>query len=619
VGRGAAHAEASSARAARPPELEDRAARRHAKFRIYSFEERLAAVRAYYKSGLSIQTFSARYGVDPNTFFAWKRRFDNEGEEGLRDRANPRNHTGRSVAPYSVERRRQAVEAFQASGLTQVEFARYLGIGLKTLRGWVARYKEHGSKGLERRRGAKRTAPAGGAARALPAAVRDEVAAVQRRFPDFGLRKVVHFLARFSGVKVSPGSVAKIRREESLPSPAPVKKRRRKPPLPRRFERAVPGDLWQSDITSFLLTRHSQRVFLTVFLDDHSRYVVSFGLELHQRQELVSEALLEGIAKFGKPKEVLTDQGRQYFAWRGKSDFQKLLIRQGIAHVVARAHHPQTVGKCERLWKTVEEELWCRTRPQTLEEARERLLHYFSHYNHFRPHQGLGGMVPADRFFGAESAVRRAVEAALARNELALAVGEKLRKPVFLAGQIGDEPVSMHGERGKLVIATPRGGRREIDLDEIGMSMKSREETHDRNDARPQLSLPPVAEPTTAPRAPGAQASALSENAGGAPAASGAVGGGERGGSHQSAPAVHGDAGILAGADQQGAGGGETPNPTDPRASALAAGALGDGGGALEAAAHAGRDASECERSAARPESATAENYRAGAGGESVA
>ena len=49
-------------------------------------------------------------------------------------------------------------------------------------------------------------------------------------------------------------------------------------------------------------------------------------------------------------------------------------------------------------------------------------------------------------------------KAALARNELALAVGEKLRKPVFLAGQIGDEPVSMHGERGKLVIATPRGG-----------------------------------------------------------------------------------------------------------------------------------------------------------------
>ena len=129
------------------------------------------------------------------------------------------------MAPYSVERRRQAVEAFQASGLTQVEFARYLGIGLKTLRGWVARYKEHGSKGLERRRGAKRTAPAGGAARALPAAVRDEVAAVQRRFPDFGLRRSVHFLARFSGVKVSPGAwrrfAARSRSRAQHPSEAP--------------------------------------------------------------------------------------------------------------------------------------------------------------------------------------------------------------------------------------------------------------------------------------------------------------------------------------------------------------------------------------------------------------
>jgi transposase InsO family protein len=109
-------------------------------------------------------------------------------------------------------------------------------------------------------------------------------------------------------------------------------------------------DLWQSDITSFHLARQSRRVYLTVFLDDCSRYVVGFALNMHQRQDLVVEALMSGIARFGKPREVLTDQGRQYFAWRGKSAFQKLLVNEGIQHVVARAHHPETVGKCERLW-----------------------------------------------------------------------------------------------------------------------------------------------------------------------------------------------------------------------------------------------------------------------------
>ena len=84
---------------------------------------------------------------------------------------------------------------------------------------------------------------------------------------------------------------------------------------PQRFERARAGELWQSDITTFLLTRHSQRVYLTVFLDDYSRYIVSWGLYLHQKQDIVIETLLSGIERFGKPKEVLTDQGRQYFAW----------------------------------------------------------------------------------------------------------------------------------------------------------------------------------------------------------------------------------------------------------------------------------------------------------------
>src|SRR5204862_5208447 len=103
--------------------------------------------------------------------------------------------------------------------------------------------------------------------------------------------------------------------------------------------------------------------------------------------------------KYGKPREVLTDQGRQYFAWRGKSAFQKLLVKQGIEHAVARSHHPQTLGKCERLWQSVAEELWDRVHPQELEEARARLKHYFAFYNFFRPHQGIDGGIPAERFF----------------------------------------------------------------------------------------------------------------------------------------------------------------------------------------------------------------------------
>jgi transposase InsO family protein len=373
---------------------------------------------------------------------------------------NPSTPHVRHNGPWQPDQRRQAVEAFHKSSMKIEDFARTWGVGERSLREWLKRYEEDGPQGLERRHYKL-------AGRPRRAGMREEIAEVQRKYPDFGLRKVRDFLARFHGVRVSAGSVRNTLQEQGLNTSRPRKKRRKIQP-PRRFERSRAGELWQTDITSFVLTRRSQRVYLTVFLDDYSRYIVSWGLYLHQKQDIVIETLLSGVERFGKPKEVLTDQGRQYFAWRGKSDFQKLLIREGIQHVVARTHHPQTVGKTERFWATVGEEFWERIQPQDLTEAKERFRHFVAHYNHFRPHQGIDGMVPADRFFGVENQVREAMEKTMDRNELLLALGEKPRKPVFLVGQVGDQQVTLHGERGRLIFQTQDGNLQEMGLEGLG-------------------------------------------------------------------------------------------------------------------------------------------------------
>jgi transposase InsO family protein len=431
---------------------------------------------------------------------------------------------------------------------------------------------------------------------------------VKRRFPIFGIRRVRDFLLRFKGLRVSVGRVRETFREEQLKTPRPRKKKRRRKAKVRRFERARPRELWQSDITSFVLPRHRQRVYLVAYLDDYSRYVVSFGLHLHQKQDIVIEALLEGIARFGKPKEVLTDQGRQYYSWRGKSTFVRLLEREGIRHVVSRAHHPQTLGKTERFWATVAHEFWERTQPQDLAEARERLGHFVAHYNHFRPHQGIDGLVPADRFFGAEDALRRTLEAQLTRNELALALEETPRTPVFLFGQVGEQQVSLHGEKGRLVIQTPEGGREEMRYDELGGSpgkeQGSDDDTgDDRGAAEADAALPQAELPAPA-------------EAGGA--GEGAVGGGERGGEDARAPDVRGDAGVLAGQDEQGGGGEAAGGDAAAGVAALAAGAVGYGGGASEAAA-AQEGGLDADRSAGRPEGAEETDRAARAGAEAGA
>lgn len=365
----------------------------------------------------------------------------------------------------SPARRKEAVEAYLKSGRTFGEFAKIWGVSSKSLGKWCKIYEERGAAALESgiygtgKRGRKGSSPH----------VKAQIVAVQSENPSFGLKKVRDFLYRFRGVKVSTGTVRKTVKEAKLPrAPLPPKKRRKAKDKIRRFERSKPMQMWQSDITSFVLTRHSQRVYLTVFIDDHSRYIVSWSLLLRQKSDLVMDSLLLGIQRFGKPEEVLTDQGRQYFSWRGKSDFQKLLDREGIKHVVARSHHPQTLGKCERFWETVGQEFWERVKPQELEDTRTRFGHFIAHYNHFRPHQGIDGMTPADRFFGVASEVKRAIEETLTQNELRLAVGDAPRSPVFLIGQIGDQPVSLHGESGSLVIQTPNGAIQHLDYSQFG-------------------------------------------------------------------------------------------------------------------------------------------------------
>jgi transposase InsO family protein len=547
--------------------------------RRYGLAERKALLEELASSSETLKDFCARRRVSGATICAWKRALRLRGEAGLVPRESRRNADGRTARSRNPDERRLAVEAFQRSDMKLDTFARTWGVSPWTLRTWLARYAELGPKGLEtRRRG--RPPGSGGGFPSVPEAVREEIVRTKRRFPDFGLKKVRDFLRRFQGVKVSTGTVARTLDAHEIDRARPKQRRQKKRPQVRRFERARPGELWQSDITSFVLTRHSTRVYLTVFLDDFSRYVVSFALSTHQRQELVTEALMDGISRFGKPKEVLTDQGRQYFAWRGKSDFQRLLVREGITHVVSRTHHPETLGKCERLWETIGREFWERVQPQDLAEARERLGHFFAHYNFFRPHQGIGGLVPADRFFGAEDALRKTFEAQLSRRELEEALEEAPRKGVYLFGQIGDEQVALSGERGELVVHTSSGMQKRIGLEELGAPPVAQTEASDgREDGNDQQrSDDHERDEAAADRqeaaevCPSAELPARSQGALDACLARGAGVG---------TPLVHADPRFVAGQEAARGGLERAPDPAAAGVAAQPAGALGDALGAF--------------------------------------
>jgi hypothetical protein len=99
-----------------------------------------------------------------------------------------------------------------------------------------------------------------------------------------------------------------------------------------------------------------------------------------------------------------------------------------------------------------------------VEDARRRVSLYFDHYNFLRPHQSLGGLCPADHFFGAAPEVLKTLKARVAANALELARHGVPKKPFYLTGQVGGKAFSVHAEGERVVMTRQDGGREEIDL-----------------------------------------------------------------------------------------------------------------------------------------------------------
>ena len=357
-----------------------------------------------------------------------------------RNRPGGSGEDGLSRRTWAPEFRLEVARAVVERRTPQTAVARVFGVPLTTVIDWTRRYRKEGAAALlgqsARGAGRTRTKPAQGPAIAR----REAVTGAKKAHPEHGTRKIRDVLARLEGVGVSETTVRRILHEEGLLADQPASPAKVQPE--RRFERAEPNQLWQSDIFTFLLRRH-ERVYVTAFMDDYSRYLVSLVIAHHQRGTLVLEALSRAIADYGIPREILTDQGRQYTAWRGQTDFEAELRRQGIRHIKSRAHHPETLGKVERFWKTLWEELLSRTVFADFEDCQRRINLYVQAYNFRRPHQGIGGLVPADRFFRAAPQVRAAVELGVAENALALSRARPARKPFYLVGRLGESDLSI--------------------------------------------------------------------------------------------------------------------------------------------------------------------------------
>jgi len=371
-------------------------------------------------------------------------------------RLSPEEH----AVTRSAQDRLYILDLLDRSDMKPGDFCRYVRVTPQMLAAWKRQLAEHGVAGLEPK---PKGSPKGSR---MPDVVRRAILLMKRQHPDWGLDFIHDMLHRTEGFKASPSAIRRVLMEEGYEvqyAPTP-----RQEPKPKPVIRSRPNQLWQSDLTNFKIQRAGHFVHVVVFLDDFSRFIVGHGVTVSPSGKFVRSVFQTAVSDYGPPEEVLTDRGPQYNTWRGKSAFTKLMEKYAIKHILARPRHPQTVGKTERFWQTLKDEILGGMAPRDLTDARLRVGHFIDFYNFRRPNRGIEKMVPADLFFEAKPEVKALLDKRVAANALEIAKHGEPRKAFYLTGRVGDESVSLHAQGEKVILTKDDGTREEVDLSATG-------------------------------------------------------------------------------------------------------------------------------------------------------
>lgn len=213
---------------------------------------------------------------------------------------------------------------------------------------------------------------------------------------DNGAQAIAWHLAR-EGVTVSAATVHRILVRRGMVTPQPEK---RPKSSWKRFEWPRPNDAWQIDATKWALS-DNREIWIMDVLDDHSRVLIAARVCDGPTSHAAWEALSHGIADWGAPAHVMSDNGMCFtsrLGFGGVNTFERALAGLGIRHIPSSPGHPQTCGKLERSHQTTKRWLAAIGPADTPDQLQQQLDHWRHHYNHDRPHKAANGDTPIQRW-----------------------------------------------------------------------------------------------------------------------------------------------------------------------------------------------------------------------------
>ncbi len=155
------------------------------------------------------------------------------------------------------------------------------------------------------------------------------------------------------------------------------------------------GHLDSHYLSNDLIVGAKRRYFLVSVIDACTEEVDDLKSLSVMFAALKSINLLD--AEYGVRFEaILTDNGPEMAAETNKNHhpMEGMLQELGVKRRFTRPYRPQTNGKIERFWRTLNEDLPDETTFESVEELKEELVEYLLYHNTERPHQGLLGKSP---------------------------------------------------------------------------------------------------------------------------------------------------------------------------------------------------------------------------------
>jgi transposase InsO family protein len=261
---------------------------------------------------------------------------------------------------------------------------RETGIARPVLSRWWQRYREQGRAGLQPLSRRPEHSP-----RRLAASMEQEI--LQLRDRGWGPARIAAMLHIGHG---SVYRVLSIRGRNRLRLPQPRSS--------HRYEKSRPGELLHLDLKYLYCWRNRPREFAYAAVDDFSREAVACIRP--KRSSPDAAAFLEQVVETlpYRVESVMTDNDliftmRHAYNPDRKTRFQQVCKSLGIAHWLTKPLHPQSNGKVERFFRTLDDECFLIRDPGCSELRMRDLEEFLWYYNHQRPHLSLHGQTPIQR------------------------------------------------------------------------------------------------------------------------------------------------------------------------------------------------------------------------------